>query len=125
MECQSKILMEDNCSISGSHVTDLIKISIRTQRNIRKLPTGWGYLTQSSKGLTLQRVMGSWSPHLMFDHKSHRRCGNLKQNLNQTMSGDPERIHEKGTNGREHIGEASCVFPQYITRETRHEGLLS
>ena len=43
---KGEILTEDNQPISRSHITDLINTAIRTQRKIRKLPTGWGYFNQ-------------------------------------------------------------------------------
>ena len=56
---KGEILTEDNRPISGSHITDLINMAIRTQRKIRKLPTGWGYFNQKLREANIpERLLG-------------------------------------------------------------------
>ena len=56
---KGEILTEYNRPISGSHITDLINMAIRTQRKIRKLPTGWGYFNQKLQEANIpERLLG-------------------------------------------------------------------
>ena len=56
---KGEILTEDNRPINGSHITDLINTAIRTQRKIRKLPTGWGYFNQKLQEANIpERLLG-------------------------------------------------------------------
>ena len=56
---KGEILTEDNRPISGSHITDLINMAIRTQRKIRKLPTGLGCFNQKLQEANIpERLLG-------------------------------------------------------------------
>ena len=56
---KGEILTEDDRPISGSHITDLINTTIRTQRKRKKLPTGWGYFNQKLQESNIpERLLG-------------------------------------------------------------------
>ena len=59
---KAEILIEDNRPISGLHIPHYTNTAIRTQRKIRKLPTGWGYFNQKLREANIPERLLSRGP---------------------------------------------------------------